>query len=92
MDETNREMETLKVAYDILEEGAKTPVSYIKSFGHLVFDARMTLEQKYRWVKDGHRNPKPEWSTSAGVVSRECSHFINTCCSKRPTYLLMWHV
>ena len=31
----------------------------------------MTLEQKARWVKDGHKTPIPEWSTFAGVVSRE---------------------
>ena len=31
----------------------------------------MTLERKARWVKDGHKNTIPEWSTFAGVVSRE---------------------
>ena len=31
----------------------------------------MTLERKARWVKDGHKTPIPEWSTFAGVVSRE---------------------
>ena len=31
----------------------------------------MTLERKARWVKDGHKTPEPEWSTFAGVVSRE---------------------
>ena len=31
----------------------------------------MTLERKARWVKDGHKAPIPEWSTYAGVVSRE---------------------
>ena len=31
----------------------------------------MALERKERWVKDGHRTPIPEWSTFAGVVSRE---------------------
>ena len=29
------------------------------------------LERKARWVKDGHNTPIPEWSTFAGVVSRE---------------------
>ena len=37
----------------------------------MVFDVRMTLERKARWVKDGHRTPEPEQSTFAGVVSRE---------------------
>ena len=31
----------------------------------------MKLERKARWVKDGHKTPIPEWSTFAGVVSRE---------------------
>ena len=28
-------------------------------------------KRKARWVKDGHKIPTPEWSTFAGVVSRE---------------------
>ena len=31
----------------------------------------MTLERKARWVKDGYKTLEPEWSTYAGVVSRE---------------------
>ena len=31
----------------------------------------MTLEQNSRWVKDSDKNPQPEWSTFAVVVSRE---------------------
>ena len=39
--------------------------------GNLIFDVRMTLERKARWVKDGHRTPQPDCSKYAGVVSRE---------------------
>jgi hypothetical protein len=70
-DAVNREMENLKVAVYILPEGSKPPPGYTPSSGHLVFDVRMTLERKARWVKDGHKTPTPEWSTFAGVVSRE---------------------
>jgi len=70
-DAINKEMENLKVAFDILEDGAKPPVGYNKASGHLVFDVRMTLERKARWVKDGHKTPEPDWSTFAGVASRE---------------------
>ena len=66
-----KEMENLKVAFDILPEGSKPPPGYKPSSGHLVFDVRMTLERKARWVKDGHKTPEPEESTYAGVVSRE---------------------
>ena len=31
----------------------------------------MTLARMSKWVKDGHKTPIPEWSTFAGVVSRE---------------------
>ena len=70
-DAINREMENLKVAFDILPEGKDPPPTYRKASGHIVFDVRMTLERKARWVKDGHRTPEPDWCTFAGVVSRE---------------------
>ena len=70
-DAINKEMENLKVAFDILPEGQKPPSNYSKASGHLVFDVRMTFERKARWVKDGHRTATPENSTYAGVVSRE---------------------
>ena len=70
-DAINKEMGNLKVAFDILPEGSKPPKGYTRASGHLVFDVRMTLERKARWVKDGHKTPTPEWSTYAGVVSRE---------------------
>ena len=31
----------------------------------------MTLARKAIWVKDGHKTPILEWSTVAGVISRE---------------------
>ena len=61
-DAINKEMENLKVAFDILPDGRRVPVGYTKASGHLVFDVRMTLERKARWVKDGHRTPEPGWS------------------------------
>ena len=64
-------MGNLKVAFDILNDGSKPPPGYRKASGHMVFDVRMTLERKARWVKDGHRTPEPLNSTFAGVVSRE---------------------
>ena len=71
-DAINKEMENLKVAFDIIHEtGKKPPPTYTKASGHMIFDVRMTLERKARWVKDGHKTPEPEWSTYAGVVSRE---------------------
>lgn len=64
-------MENPKVAFYILHKGQIPPQGYTKASDHLVFDVRMTLERKVRWVKDGHRTPEPEISTFAVVVSRE---------------------
>ena len=66
-----KEMENLKVAFNIQHNDKTPPQGYTKVSGHLVFDVRMTLERKARWVKDGHRTPEPVNSTFAGVVSRE---------------------
>ena len=46
-----------------------------------MFDVRMTLERKARWVKDGHRTPEPDNSTFAGVVSRESIRIVLTYAS-----------
>ena len=70
-DALKKEMTNLKVAFDILEKNQELPEGFTKASGHLVWDVRMTLERKCRWVKDGHRTPEPTWSTYAGVVSRE---------------------
>ena len=64
-------MENLKVTFDILPEIKSPPPGYFRSSGHIIFDVRMTLEHKSRWVKDGNNTPEPSWSTYAGVVSSE---------------------
>ena len=51
------------VAFDILDHGEKLPPAWTKASGHLIFDVRMTLERKARWVKDGHKTPDPDYST-----------------------------
>ena len=38
----------------------------------------MTLERKARWVKDRYKTSEPEWSTFAGVVSRESARIALT--------------
>ena len=71
MDTINKEMKNLKVAFDMLEDGDKIIVCWNKASSHLVFDTLMTLECKYRWVKDGYRTPESEWSSFSGVISRK---------------------
>ena len=70
LDALNREIENLKVAFDIPPEVNSPPPGYFRSSGHIIFDVRMTLERKARWVKDGHNTPEPSWSNYDGAVSR----------------------
>ena len=56
------------MAFDILHHGKSTPVHYCKESGNLIFDVRMKLERKARWVKYIHKTPQHERSTFAGVV------------------------
>ena len=70
-DAINREMTNLGVAFDILDDSEHLPPGYTLASGHIIFDVRMTLERKARWVKDGHKTPEPENSTYAGVVARD---------------------
>ena len=60
VDAINREIENLKVSFDILEDGAKILVGHNKASGHLVIDVHVALERKDRLVKDGHRTFYPE--------------------------------
>lgn len=65
------EMSSIGAAIRILPFGQKPPPGYIKASGHIIWDVKMDLRRKARWVKDGHLTPEPETSNYAGVVSRE---------------------
>ena len=85
----NREIENQKSSFDFLEDRPKISVGNIKTSRNLVFDDRIVLKSKSRWVKDGHRTAEPEWSNLSGDVSREYSCCVDSCCSERPTYLCL---
>ena len=59
------------VAFDVISPPRVVPPGWTKVTGHLVFDVKMSLQRKARWVLDGHKTPDPIISTYAGVVSRE---------------------
>ena len=67
----SKEMSNVFVGLNILEHGNHVPVVWTKSSGHTVFDVKMDLTHKARWVKDGHKHPEPETSSYAGIVSRK---------------------
>ena len=80
-DAIKRETTNLKVSFEILEDRAKIPFGRNKASSNLVFDARITLERKSHWVKDGNRILEPGWSAFSGVVSRESSRVALTYAS-----------
>ena len=65
------EMHNVDVAFKVLEEDQKAPPGWNRVTGHLVFDIKMDITHKARWVLDGHKTSDPISSTYAGVVSRE---------------------
>ena len=67
----SKEMRNVSVAFDILEPTKRVPPGWTKVTGHIIFDVKMTLERKARWVLDGHLTAAVDYSTYAGVVSRE---------------------
>ena len=70
-DAIKKEMNTVMIAFDILEEGAGVPVGYNFIGCHMVFDIKQgTLQRKARLVCDGSRT-ETEVPTYASVVSRE---------------------
>ena len=70
-DKLKKEMYNVRVAFEILDEGAHAPHGWKRVTGHLVWDVTMDFTRKARWVLDGHKTPDPIGSTYAGMVSRE---------------------
>ena len=67
-----KEMRTVKVTFQFLENGEEVPVGYQEIKGHMVFDIKMgTLQRKCRYVAGSHMTDPPATITYASVVSRE---------------------
>ena len=67
----DKEMTNVGVAFQVLDEGGKSPAGWSKASGHIVFDIKMDFTRKAWWVLDRHQQSDPKGSTYAGVVSRE---------------------
>ena len=70
-DAIQKEMKNVSIAFKILDSSEKLPVGYSKLSVHMMFDIKLGLTRKARFVADGHLTPDPIDSTYAGVVSRE---------------------
>ena len=65
------EMENVAVAFHFLEDNKPLPKGWTPSSGHIIWDVKMDLTRKARWVKDGHKTPDLTTSNFAGVVSQD---------------------
>jgi len=63
-----KEMKTIDCAFKFPEDN-KAPVGYQKIDCHMVFDVKMTLERKARYVAGGHQMEPTKDITFASVVS-----------------------
>jgi hypothetical protein len=65
-----KEMKTIDYEFHFPEDG-KAPVGYQKIDCHMVFDVKMTLERKARYVTGGHQTEPTKDITFASVVLRD---------------------
>ena len=70
-DALDLEMGNVGIAFELLKKEKVIPPGWSKVTGHIIFDCKMDMTRKARWVLDGHKTPDPVHSTYAGVVSRE---------------------
>ena len=65
------EMSNVGVAFEILKPGNRSPPVCKKASGHLIYEVKMDVTIKTRWVKDVHRTPNPKTFCYAWVVYLE---------------------
>ena len=65
-----KEIGTIEVAVEFPKDG-EAPVGYQKIDCHMIFDVKMTLERKARFVAGGHQTEPTKDITFASVVSRD---------------------
>ena len=65
------EMTNVKPAFEILDEDAPAPVGHQQIRCHMIFDVKLDLTRKARYVAGGHVTEAPSALTYQSVVSRE---------------------
>ena len=67
-----KELDKVRVAFRLLDEGEPIPIGSKKINYHLIFEVKMDLTRKARLVAGGHLNKNvPRHTTYSSVVSRE---------------------
>jgi hypothetical protein len=70
-DAIKKELESIKVAFNVLGKDDVVPPGYSEITCHLIFDVKFDLTRKARYVAGGHLTDAPPFMTYASVVSRE---------------------
>jgi hypothetical protein len=80
-----KEMSNVGIAFKILDIDRDVPPGWSKTSGHLIFDVKMSLERKARWVLDGHLTPDAHYVLNLcwSSIQRKHAHCINVCCTQR---------
>ena len=66
-----KEMKNSRVAFKLLEQGEKPPVGHKEITCHLIFDLKLDMTRKARYVAGGHLTDVPSSMTYSTVVSRD---------------------
>ena len=71
-DAINKEVDNVKITFQLLEHNEPIPVASKLIFYHFIFDVKFDLTRKARYVAGGHQNKNvPAQCTYASVVSRD---------------------
>ena len=70
-DAIKKEMTNVKIAFRFLDKNGRPPPGYKQIRCHIIFDVKMDLTHKARFVAGGHLTDPPTSMTYASVVSRE---------------------
>ena len=66
-----KEMNNSRIAFQVLDADDQPPIGYTEITCHLIFDVKMDLTRKARYVAGGHLTDPPSSMTYASVVGRE---------------------
>ena len=70
-DAIKKEMKNSRHAFKLLEKDAKAPVGFTEITCHLIFDLKLDMTCKARYVAGGHLTEVPTSMTYSSVVSRD---------------------
>ena len=70
-DAIEKEIENSRIYFEVLDKDASVPVGYIEIACHLIFDVKMDLTRKARYVADGHLTDPLSSMTYASMAGQD---------------------